>query len=234
MMDFVTTMIKQQLFYKYIVFCLGLSLSVMVSARCDFDDFPTMDDMKIQSIMEDANYNNRPMMVRQYVSDSTGEQVISFYHKQWEDRYDDTPFGGWYQVSTMTDSCMMTVQISVENPDSASGRLIISNPPTANPNAGLGEDLLKPADTEVVSDLVTDDGPKQGRVSMLTSAESPRDVAAFYRSAMEAKGWHLERDFKQAEAHALVFRNGLDILNVVLVATKDGLTQILLNEVVMQ
>ena len=234
MMDFVITMIKQRLFYNYIVLWLSLSLSAAVSARCDFDDFPTMDDMEIQSIMEDANYNNRPMMVRQFLSDSTAKQVIAFYHEEWEERYDDTPFGEWYQVSTMANNCMMTVQISIEYPDSARGRLIISNLPTGNPNAGLGEDLLKPADTEVVSDLVTDDGPKQGRVSMLTSAESPRDVAAFYRSAMEAKGWHLERDFKQAEAHALVFRNGLDILNVVLVATKDGLTQILLNEVIMQ
>lgn len=232
-MGFVTTMIKQRLVHIYTVLLLGL-LSTAASARCDFDDFEVMDDMRVQSVMEDANYNNRPMMVRSFSSESTAEQVISFYHKEWKDRYDDTPFGPWYQVSTMTSECMMTVQLSVESPEHANGRLIISNPPTGNPTAGLGEDLLMPTETEVVSDLVTNDGLKQGRTSMLTSAGSPHDVAAFYRSAMDAKGWHLERDFREAEAHALVFRNGLDIYNVVLIATEDGLTQVLLNEVTMQ
>lgn len=228
MTGFVTTMNKKQL----ILLCvLCLFQPVIVWGNCDFDDFPIMDEMKVQNVMGDANYNNRPMMVMSFLADARFRQVIEYYHKVWDERYDDTAFSVWHQVTTITDECMMTVQIAAQDGLESSGRLIISNPLTGNFNARLGADLLAPTDTEVVSDLVTNDGPQKGRVSVLTSADSPSSVAAFYISEMQNKGWHLERDFTESGAHALVFRNGLNISNIVMLPTGDGKTQILINEV---
>ncbi|PHS25412.1 MAG: hypothetical protein COA83_05675 [Methylophaga sp.] len=228
-MDFAITMNKQ----FYLIF-IALAFSMNVWADCDFDDFPIMDEMKVQSVLDDANYNNRPMMVRSFLADASYLEVVAHYHKVWDERYDDTAFGIWHQVTTITDDCMMTVQIAAQHAPTSSGRLIISNPPQGSPQAKLGEGVLAPADTRVVSDLITNDGSKQGRTTMLTSAESAHSVAAFYLSEMQSKGWHLQRNFMEGSAHALVFRDGLDISNIVILPTGDNKTQILINEVITQ
>ncbi len=231
MVDFAITMNKRSsLIIAIIVWSVVHSVNVW--ADCDFDDFPIMDEMQVQSVMDDANYNNRPMMVRSFLANASYLEVVAHYHKVWDERYDDTAFGIWHQVTTITNDCMMTVQIAAQHAPTSSGRLIISNPPKGSLQAKLGEDVLAPADTVVVSDLRTNDGPKQGRTTMLTSAEDARSVAAFYMSEMQSNGWHLERDFMEGAAHALVFRDGLNISNIVILPTGDGKAQILINEVI--
>jgi len=211
------------------VITLILFLSFAVHANCDFDDFPIMDEMSVQGVMDDANYNNRPMSVRSFVADATYQQVVNYYHKVWDKRYDDTAFGIWHQITTLTKKCMMTVQLAGKGGSPSSGRLIISNPPTANANNEVGEDILAPADSDVVSDLVTSDGPKKGRVTMLSAGGSTSDVASFYQSEMQNKGWSIDRNFVEGDARVIVFRKGLDISNIVILPA-GNMTQVLINE----
>ena len=205
-----------------------LACAPMSQANCDFNDFPTMWGMKLHSVIDSSEYNNRPIMVKGFTVDSEVEEVISFYHRKWKGRFDDSPFGPWYQVSTLTESCMMTVQVASMN-DSSQGRLVISNLPTADPNANIGAGLLAPSDAVVVSDLVTQDGPKKGRVSLLATFDSPAEVSGFYRSAMSAAGWLVDHSFAEESSHVLVFRKGLNIMNVLIMPASGG-TQILINE----
>lgn len=209
------------------------ALAAEVSARCDFDDFPVMDEMRVQVVMDNASYNNRPLMVRSYYADTGSKNVIAHYHRLWKDRYDDTAFGIWHQVTTLTDECMMTVQVASETDNTSHGRLVISNPPTGNPRAELGEGVPAPAESVVVSDLLTDDGPKQGRVTMLTSSLSTSEVLEFYLSEMPRKGWSLERNFREGQHAVLVFKKGLDLSNI-LVTPAGDMSQILVNEVEIQ
>jgi hypothetical protein len=199
-------------------------------ARCDFDDFPVMDDMFIQSVMEDALYNDRPMMVRSFTTEASYHEVVSHYHRIWDKRYDDTAFGIWHQITTMTSECMMTVQVTDASSELTNGRLIISNPPSGRSRKNVGEDVLAPTDSVVVSDLSTVDGSKHGRVTMLSSEDSTRDVASFYRSTMPSSGWTLDSQFSEQDAMVLVFRKGANTRNVVIVPTDQGRTQILINE----
>ena len=208
------------------VLCL---LSVRAQANCDFDDLPTMSEMKLFPVMADANYNNRPMMIKGYTADQSLEQVANYYHREWKGRVDNSTFGHWYQVSTLTDDCMMTVQIARQSGDSVQGRLVISNVPSIDPKAELGEGVMAPSGAIVVSDLVTNDGPKKGRVSMLASSGSSSEVMAFYRSNMDAAGWVLEHSFEKDQAQVLVFRDGLKTSNVLIIPAGE-ITQILINE----
>ncbi len=220
---------------KYYVVISFISLFLMnisvAFANCDFDDFPVMDEMTLQSVMDDGNYNNRPMMVQNFIADQASyHDVVDYYHKIWDARYDDTAFGMWHQISTMTDECMMTVQVAAQNNSTPSvGRLVISNPPTSNEGDSIGADVLTPPDSVIVSDLVTDDGPKKGRITMLSTAGSTSDVAGFYRSEMQHKGWALDREFNEAESRVLVFRKGLNVSNILIIPAGD-LTQVLINE----
>ncbi len=225
-------MIKRQL--RLMTWFCAIIMScqhAVVAANCDFDDFPIMDEMTLQSVMDDAVYNNRPMMVRNFIADQASyHDVVDFYHKKWDQRYDDTAFGMWHQISTMTDKCMMTVQVAAQNNEPPSvGRLIISNPPTVDETADVGEDVIAPPDSVIVSDLATTDGPKQGRVTMLSTSESTRSVSKFYLNEMQRKGWTLDREFNEGESRVLVFRKGLNMNNILIIPAGE-MTQVLINE----
>jgi hypothetical protein len=205
-----------------------LAVAPLVEADCDFSDFPKMWGMKLHSVLDNSQHNNRPMMVKGFTVDSEVDEVVDFYHRKWKGRFDDSTIGPWYQVSTLTASCMMTVQIASMD-DSAQGRLVISNVPTADPGAEIGEGLIAPSDAVVVSDLLTQDGIKDGRLSLLASADSPSEVSAFYQSAMSAAGWLSDHSFAEGDARVLVFRKGLNVMNVLIMPTPQ-VTQILINE----
>jgi len=207
---------------------LFLLAPVQAKANCDFDDFPVMDSMQVRGVMDNANYNNRPLMVRTYSIDGSAQEVIDYYHKQWKGRYDDTSFGIWQQVTTMTDECMMTAQVARETDAMNYGRLVIANPPSGNPRAELGEGVVAPAESVVVSDLQTEDGPKLGRVTVLTSTLTVPEVLDYYATEMHRKSWNLERTFREGEHAVLVFRKGLELSNI-LVTPAGDMTQILIN-----
>ena len=203
--------------------------SLSAHANCDFDDFPIMDEMNVQIVMGDAHYNNRPMSVRSFVADASYQQVVSYYHKVWDKRYDDTAFGIWHQITTITKKCMMTVQLAGKKSQPSSGRLIISNPPTARANDNVGEGIIAPSDSDVVSDLVSNDGPKRGRITMLSTGGSTSEVAAFYQSEMQNMGWSIDRTFVEGDARVIVFRKGLNVSNIVILPA-GNMTQVLINE----
>ncbi len=211
-----------------IITTIMLASAPMVQADCDFSDFPKMWGMKLHSVIENSVHNNRPMMVKGFTVDSEFQEVIDFYHRKWKDQFDDSTIGPWHQVSTLTESCMMTVQVASMD-DSAQGRLVISNVPTADPNEEIGKGLIAPSDAIVVSDLATQDGVKSGRVALLASSESPSEVRAFYQSSMASAGWSSDHSFAENDAHVLVFRQGLNVMNVLIMPTPD-VTQILINE----
>jgi hypothetical protein len=196
-------------------------------ARCELDDFPRMDEMKLFSVLDDAIHNNRPMMVQGFIADHSMDAVIDYYHRKWKGRFNDSAYAQWYQVSTLTDDCLMTVQVAAHD-DGSQGRLVISNVPTVSSDTPMGEGVLKPTDANVVSDLATVDGPKSGRVTLLAVGESPTEVAQFYRSNLAASGWQQQQDFRKDQAHVLVFRQGLNVMNILIMPSPE-VTQVLIN-----
>lgn len=206
---------------------IALLLAPVTQAACDLDDFPVMSDMKVYPILANAIHNNNPMMIQGFVSEDSAGEVIGHYHGQWEGRFVDSVFGKWNQVSTMTDECFMTLQVAPAGQGSQ-GRMVVSNPPTIDAGTPLGEGVMKPADAIVVSDLITEDGPKHGRVSLLACSGSPDEVADYYRSNMASAGWRLQHDYKNGEAQVLVFRDGMSRSNVLIIPA-GTVTQVLIN-----
>lgn len=228
MKGFATTMIDKRILV-WVVFLLT-SVPCFTLADCDFSDFPTMPEMQVSSLMGDAGYNDKPMMIRSFSADASATALLGYYHRAWKDEYSESVFGVWQQVSSLQGECFMTVQYGQVGDDNTFGRLVISNLPNQPGNSILGDDVMKTQDSIVVSDLKTKDGPKKGRVTVLTSSSSVSELVNFYQTEMQVKGWGLDNNFSQTGNAVLVFRKGLSESNIVIMPAGDA-TQILINEV---
>ncbi|MDO6748348.1 hypothetical protein [Gilvimarinus sp. 1_MG-2023] len=186
-------------------------------------------EMRVSGLMDNAQYNSRPMTVRSFSANVSGEDLASFYRRRWKDAYSESRFGPWQQIGTLEDECFFTVQYG-DTGGNAFGRLLISEVPTEGAGAPLGQGVIKPSGGTVVSDLLTDDGPKKGRVTVITSEQSVPEVASFYQTEMTTDGWGLDQRFAEGGGVVLVFRKGLDENNIVIMPAGDA-TQILVNEV---
>lgn len=208
-----------------VIFALIIGHSAKVMSQCRFEDFPTSSDMTLYPILNDAVHNNRPMMVKGFSAEVSMDQIIAYYHRIWKDRYADSEFGPWHQVSTLEKECLLTVQIA-SNAEHSQGRLVISKVPQVAADAEVGSGVLKPSDAVVVSDLTTRDGAKLGRITMLATANTPSEVARYYRSILLNSGWKLLQNYRRDGAHMLAFRNGLDLMNVLIIPA-ETVTQVL-------
>lgn len=215
---------------KLVIFLLLSMFVSSVWAECDFDDFPIMDGMKVQLLMADTVYNNRPMTVRSFTTDSNLAVLVGFYHRRWRGEFSDSSFAGWTQVSSLQNDCLMTMQAGEIEGVGTAGRLVMSAVPEVSADAPIGEGVLAPGDAVVVSDMTSDDGPKVGRVTILTSAQSVSSAAQFYTSQMSSNGWWLERRFAQQGGAVLVFREGANESNIAIIPAGEY-TQIIVNEV---
>lgn len=208
---------------------LLFACAAATNADCDFSDFPTMSEMKVSSLMDNAQYNNRPMGVRSFTVNASADAVAGFYRRSWSDRYSESEFGPWQQIGTLEDECFFTVQYGGAG-DNAFGRLLISKVPEGDSGGSLGVGVVTPGDGVVVSDLLTDDGPKAGRVTIISSEQSVSELVSFYLSEMAGDNWSLEQNFNQAAGAVLVFRKGINENNIVIMPAGNA-TQILINEV---
>jgi hypothetical protein len=226
-MEAIATMMNSLL---CLMLTLGFLYSTTVYANCDYDDFPLMPDMRVQTVMDNVIYNDRPMMVRNFNIEASAEQVVGYYRQQWRNATVDSQLGAWRQISTLTKKCLMTVQYAEMPGTGTFGRLVISNVPQLKPGAELGRDLRLPSGTFVVSDMKTEDGPKKGRVTLLTSDSSVDQLVSYYRSNMQADGWALENNFREGNHAVMVFRKRLNESNIIITQAPDA-TQILINQV---
>lgn len=204
-------------------------LAAPVWGDCDFTDFPTMAEMKISVLMDDANYNNRPIMARSFSANTTAGSLVSFYQRAWKDRSAESVFGPWQQISTVEDNCLFTVQYG-EAGEGVFGRLLISVAPGADADVPMGEGVIKPGDAQVVSDLKTRDGHKNGRVTVITSERSVSELMTFYRTEMLMDGWSLDNNFAEQGRSVMTFRRRADEVHVLITPAGEA-SQILINEV---
>lgn len=206
-----------------------LTASQTLWADCDFTDFPTMDGMRISVLMDNANYNNRPIKARSFSADASASRLLAFYQRAWRDRSAESAFGPWQQISTVEDDCLFTVQYG-EAGEGVFGRLLISIAPKIAADTPMGEGVVKPADGQVVSDLQTRDGFKKGRVTVISSQRSVSELQSFYRTEMLRKGWVLQNNFAESGGSVMTFRRRTDETHIVIGPGSES-SQILINEV---
>jgi hypothetical protein len=204
-----------------------------VHAACDIDEFPVMPEMRTFVLMDKAQYNSETLSVLGFDADVPSHQLVNHYQRLWAGSEVLSDIGQWLQISTITKNCILTVQYRANGADKTTGRLVASAP-IQSLGQQQGEGMPIPPEGIVISDLTTQDGPKTGRLLIISSEDAVIDVASYYRTKMQGGRWLLEREFEEQGASVQLYRDGLDEFNLVIIPTGNGMSQILINEVTIQ
>lgn len=196
--------------------------------NCDYDDFPRMDNMLVGMIADGMQWNNNAINARSFRVPATPQQVKDFYGKKWKDAVDYTTFGPWDQILHINNKCMMMVQVQAQNERYSYGKLMLTNPPA--PGASdrpLGQGVPMPAEAQVVSDMLSDDPLRKGRLTMLLVADDIQRTRAWYESEMLNLGWQLEHRSTLAGSIVLHYAKGRELMTIGLLRHENN-TQVLL------
>ncbi|WJN61009.1 hypothetical protein [Pseudomonas sp. SO81] len=219
---------KRDLLLLLTVFAMPL----VARGECDFDDFPTMDDMQLTTVAEAMQWNNMPMSVKGFRTDAALQTVLAFYQERWAGAEDITTFGAWQQVLHLNEDCMMMVQARTVG-SQTTGRLMLVNPPADEQvRRVLGAGVPVPPDAVVVTDMQSQDAHRDGQLVMLLHPDSIAGAVSWYQTEMVRSGWQLSRRAFSQNNATLIYSKGLEQLSVVFLRTAaDDQTQILLNRV---
>ena len=213
-----------------LVFVISLVFLPLTSVfgDCDFNDFPTTDQMLINTIAPAMNWNGQQMAIKSFVADLSVEQVIRYYHRQWRDAFADSQSGAWLQVANLNEDCMKLVQVAEDGRGGSIGRLAIIFKPPSKKDDRFGDGVIKPIDALVVSDMHNSDGPKKNRLTVITNHSDVATTTLFYRNTFSDRGWLLSQEFNQAQGTVLTFKHGTAEANV-LIAPAGQATQVMLS-----
>lgn len=179
--------------YSLAVFYTLVSYSAQASALDD-SAFPVPDGARISIVGENLDINGLPTRIWEITSPKAPEEILAYYRQEWDKPaepagpgYIENEAGGWQVISRSDDPYLYTVQVQEAAMGSSFGFLAVSQPMelvTHEP-----EEFVKPAGSEILLDLASDDAGKLGRVVQFKNRQSVEANYRFYRERYRAKGW---------------------------------------------
>ena len=175
--------------------------------------------------------NGVPMRVLLFAVPMSADKVLDYYRNRWADKYSESEYEAWQQISRMQGKYFITVQVQAINHYRSHGRITISRgikPATA---AEPGSGIPLPAQTDVIQDTMMRDRRNRTRTVLASNHNDVMNNAGFYRRHYQAAGWQtvMDRDL-MPRGYALVFRKQQDEITVLVQAFPGG-SSIMLNEV---
>lgn len=192
---------------KAALVCYGMVFTGSQSAAADWPELPVPDDAKVVVVGEDMNINGLPTRISELSSSRSPEEILSYYRQEWQapavsdgPGYIEKEAGGWQILSRYEEPYFYTVQVSESAMGSSFGFLAVSMPmELVNYEP---EELAMPAGSEILSDVVSDDAGKRGRVVHFKNSQSIEANYNFYVKRYLADGWaelsHLPADRNKA------------------------------------
>jgi hypothetical protein len=164
-----------------------------VSASDD-SEFPVPDDAKVFIVGEDLNINGLPTRIWELSSSQSPDEILAYYRQEWQNPaeskgpgYIEKEAGGWQIISRSDAPYFYTVQVQKAAMGSSFGFLAISQPMELVNREP--DEFVKPAGSEILLDLASDDAGKRGRVVQFKNRQSVEANYRFYRGRYMARGW---------------------------------------------
>ncbi len=187
--------------------CFASTLLWSPASATEWPDFPFPDRARVVIVGEDISINGLPTKIWELSSAQAPEEILSYYRKEWRNPavpdgpgYIEEEAGGWQIISRSEDPHLYTVQVVESAMGSSEGFLAVSMPMELVGYQSVG--FAMPAGSEILSDVISDDAGKRGRVVQFKNSQSIEANYNFYLNRYLANGWaelsHLPADRNKA------------------------------------
>ena len=183
-------------FAVHMVLLMGIGLvacALQVSAA-DWPEFPSPEDSRLRVVGEDLSINGLPTRIWELSSPKAPEEILAYYQEQWQQPvapgapgFLEQTVGEWQIISRAEEPYLYTVQVAEAAVGTTFGFLSVSQP--LQLEGHKPEAFAKPAGSEVLLDLASDDQGKRGRVVQFKNRQSIESNYQFYKKRYLAKGW---------------------------------------------
>jgi len=181
-----------------------------------WEGFPPPPDSKVIVVSDYIVRNNLPQSIRSFTSQRRPDEVVEYYLNVWDAQGPGKPLLSQALdekvVSKGSSDYFMTMQVK-DGPNGGSrgfmSVIFFNDIKKDAPPPGAG--IPVPDHTQVLSDLVSVDGPKKSRMVILRNNHSVDYNARFYQSSYRFEGWTQtqELSLKDGSSTAYTFRQGL-------------------------
>ena len=178
---------------KSFIGCVAVVFWSQVSAA-EWPEIPVPESARVVVVGEDMTINGLPAKIWELSSTQSPEEILGYYRKEWKNPavpdgpgYIEKEAGGWQIISRSEEPHLYTVQVVESAMGSSRGFLAVSMPMEL---VGYqAERLPRPAGSEILSDVASDDAGKRGRVVQFRNSQSIEANYSFYRNRYLADGW---------------------------------------------
>ena len=193
-------------------------------------DIPQAPDMRIVVVSDHMIYNGVDMATYEVSSPHPLDQVLRYYREAWHGvvaestttiGLDSTP---WTVLAHREREFLITLQLHPSKPDGVYGYIAISNI-FGGVRHETGHDVLMPAGSTLVNDIVSEDLGRHSRTLVIKNENSVEFNLDYYRQKLTAQGWTDVTNLSTlpeelGRPQALLMNRGEDELN--LAVTRSG------------
>ncbi|MEL0082703.1 MAG: hypothetical protein VW985_06645 [Gammaproteobacteria bacterium] len=198
-------------------------------------ELPAPPQATVEIVAAASSMNGAPITTRKFSVESSVEEVLEFYRKEWAKPIDGHPgfvegrLNQWQIISRIDGDFLLTVQVREPQYGHASGFLSVSDfRKRTRVLSSKTFPLMR--DSVVVNDITSDDPGKRGRTFLVRNEFSIRSNAAYYRDHYLHRGWQPDFDQPLKGGHVLTFKRGGETVNIVVQSFGEG-TYIVANTV---
>lgn len=179
---------------KAALVCCGMVFFWSQPAAADWPEFPVPDEAKVVIVGEEMDINGLPTRIWELSSSRGPEEILGYYRQEWRNPavpdgpgYIEKEAGDWQILSRSEEPYFYTVQVTEAAMGSSFGFLAVSMPMELVNHEP--DEFARPAGSEILLDLASDDAGKGGRVVQFKNSQSIEANYRFYRKRYTAKGW---------------------------------------------
>ena len=166
-------------------------LSLVVPALAwggSWPDVPRPDDAQSIDVAENMLFNGLPMSTRKFRTRARPDQVAAFYRDTWAGEIVENDLGHATVLGHLDGRHYITVQIEGMG-GGTEATIGIMDTRATRPDRPPGDWLVRPANTEVLSDIQYLDLSDKPRTLTLRNTLGPSQNYLFYRKRLTADGW---------------------------------------------
>ena len=183
----------------------------------------------LRPVAEELYINGVETRLSEFESKLSARQVLNYYRNHWDNRYAESDYGPWQQISRLQGAYFITIQVQDNEMAGSKGRISIMN--TSVPKRRVGSDVPLMNQSRVMNEVISKDKLSFSTIVLAVNPFAVEDNVEFYQQYFQQAGWKKTMDqFKQEKGATLVFNR--DKLETTITITRiQGGSSVLINQV---